>query len=393
MSELTQDEAVGQPSKKQMPRGRKKVLLIISFVFIAIAIVWAAMYFIFWQHEEDTDDAYVNGNLIQVTPQVTGTVAEVRVEDTDVVNAGQTVVVLDKADQELAFERAKNQLISIVRGYEQQGASLKQANAEIQLQKSNLAKAQDDLQRRLSLQGTDAISAEEISHAKAAVSNTQAAFGAAQAKASAVMATLGHEALAEKPEVKTAITHLKEAWLNLQRMELKAPEAGQVARRNVQVGQKIAVGSPLMAIVPLSHVWVDANFKEVQIAKMRIGQPVTLTADIYGNKVVYHGKVQGLSAGTGSAFSLLPAQNATGNWIKVVQRVPVRIALDKKDLEQHPLRIGLSMKVMVDTKNQQGKSIGAVAVRSSVEKTAALTPSLNEADAIVADILQQYAPK
>ncbi|MEO4009079.1 HlyD family efflux transporter periplasmic adaptor subunit, partial [Chromobacterium piscinae] len=207
------------------------------------------------------------------------------------------------------------------------------------------------------------------------------------------LALVGKDELAHQPAVKAAASRLKEAWLALQRTEIKSPVNGTVARRNVQVGQRVAAGTPMMAVVPLEHLWVDANFKEGQLAKIRIGQPVELKSDLYGGKVVYHGKVQGLSAGTGSAFSLLPAQNATGNWIKVVQRVPVRIALDPKDLQEHPLRVGLSIDAVVDTSNQDGKSLAEAAPATVVSEHNGTLPDLKQADKLVAEILAANAGK
>ena len=260
------------------------------------------------------------------------------------------------------------------------------------LRKADLARAQADLRRRESLAGTEAVSGEELSHARAAVVQAQAALKAVEAEEVSAQAALGNNIpLRQQPAVQTVISHIKDAWLNLQRTQIRSPISGQIAKRNVQVGQRIAQGTPMMAVVPLSELWVDANFKESQLRKMKIGQPVEMTADLYGSKVVYHGKVMGLSAGTGSAFSLLPAQNATGNWIKVVQRVPVRISLDAKELQQNPLRVGLSMTVKVDIAEKgSGKAMIAEAERNT---TLPETESVDwkAADALVDKIFEQYA--
>ena len=258
------------------------------------------------------------------------------------------------------------------------------------MQQANLKKAQADLARRMTLAGTDAISDEEIAHARSAVETAQAGLTAAHAQEQQSKAALGRESLREQPAVQTAMSHMKDAWLNLERTHIKAASDGQVARRNVQVGQKVAAGSPMMAIVPLNNLWVDANFKENQLSKLRLGQPVSLVSDLYGDKVVFHGKVLGLSAGTGSAFSVLPAQNATGNWIKVVQRVPVRIQLDAKELAEHPLRIGLSMKATVDISNQQGAAVATATVKDKTLATAAATDRFTDVDAAINSILSSY---
>lgn len=340
---------------------RKRHLILLTLLFILIGLGFAAMYFFVWQHEESTDDAYVNGHTVQITPQISGTVQAVTVEDTHFVKAGQVLVRLDDSDVQLAYERAKSELINAIRQNQQQTAAVHQAQAQVHARQVQLERLQSDLQRRESLAGTDAISAEELNHARAAVAEAQAALEAAQAQDRAAQAALGNDVpLRQQPAVLMAISHVKEAWLNLQRTKIKAPIDGQIAKRNIQVGQKVAPGTPLMAVVPLHNVWVDANFKETQLANLRVGQPAKITADIYGSDVTYHGHIVGLSAGTGSAFALLPAQNATGNWIKVVQRLPVRIALDPKELAEHPLRVGLSMTVEVDTSNKDGETMLSV---------------------------------
>lgn len=373
-------------------RSRKRRLTIVTLMFIIIALGFVLAYFLFWQHEEETEDAYVAGHLVQITPQVAGTVRKVMVDDTDVVKKGDVLLALDDSDFQLAYDRAQNELIQAIRQNRQQTAGNAQAKAQVLVRKAELARAQADLGRREALAGTDAVSGEELSHARAAVVQAQAALKAVEAEEAAAQAVLGGNVpLKQQPAVQTAITHIKDAWLNLQRTQIRSPMAGQVAKRNVQVGQRLAPGTPLMAVVPLQNLWVDANFKESQLRKMKIGQPVEMTADLYGDKVVYHGKVMGLSAGTGSAFSLLPAQNATGNWIKVVQRVPVRISLDAHELKNNPLRVGLSMTVKVDIAQAgSGKSMTAAA-----EKNHALpeteTTDWAAVDALIEQIFEKYA--
>lgn len=373
-------------------RKRGRNLAVITLLFILIAVVVALAYFLFWQYEEETEDAYVAGHLVQITPQVTGTVRKVMYDDTDVVKKGDVLVALDDSDFQLAYERAQNELIQAIRQNKQQTAVNSKAKAQVLLRKAELAKAQADLRRREALSGTDAISGEELSHARAAVVQAQAALKAVEAEETSAQAALGNNIpLRQQPAVQTAISHIKDAWLNLQRTQIRAPMNGQIAKRNVQVGQRIAQGSPMMAVVPLSNLWVDANFKESQLRQMKIGQPVEMTADLYGNKVVYHGRVMGLSAGTGSAFSLLPPQNATGNWIKVVQRVPVRISLDAKELQANPLRVGLSMKVKVDISGAgSGKNMTAAADKN-VASPETEGVDWAAADALIDKIFEKYA--
>lgn len=345
--------------------------------------------FLWWQHEEETEDAYVAGRVVQVTPQKGGTVRKVLHDDTDAVKKGDVLAVLDDDNDVLAYERAKNELVQAVRQNRRQNAATSQAGAQVALRRADLARAQDDLRRRSALAESGAVSAEELAHARTAVSQAQAAVKAALAEESSARAALGGDvSLREQPEVQTAIGRLKDAWLNLRRTQVRAPADGQVAKRSVQVGQQVAAGAPLMAVVPLSDVWVDANFKETQLRHMKIGQPAELVSDLYGKQIVYRGRVAEFSAGTGSAFSLIPAQNATGNWIKVVQRVPVRIVLNREDVDRHPLRIGLSMTVKVDTS----------AAGAPVSKTpGAALPEMestdwSEVDRTVDEILGQSAP-
>ena len=392
MSETaTPTPAAAAATHTKKPLRRKRNLTVLTLVFIAIALGFALMYFWVWQHQQSTDDAYVGGHVVQITPQIGGTVQSVAVDDTQAVKTNQLLVKLDDSDMQLAYERAQNDLINAIRQNQQQTAVSSQSRAQVTAQKAQLARLQSDLKRRQSLAGTDAISAEEISHARAAVVEAQAALNAAEAQEKAAQATLGQNIpLRQQPAVLSAVSRLKDAWLNLQRTQIHAPMDGQIAKRNVQVGQKVAPGTPMMAVVPLHNLWVDANFKESQLANMRVGQAATVYADIYGSKVKYQGKVVGLSAGTGAAFSLLPAQNATGNWIKVVQRVPVRIELDAQQLAEHPLRVGLSMSVEVDTENQSGSQMTAVPAPNTATQMA--TVDWQPVEGIINTIFSQYAP-
>lgn len=381
-------KAMPHKLKKSPLGGRGRRLLAATFVFVCIGLAFLLMYLLVWRHEQGTDDAYVNGHLVQITPQIEGTVQKVTVDDTQTVKANQVLVALDSSDMQMEFERAQDELINAIRQNQQQTAQTGQASAQVLAQRADLSRLELDYKRRQGL--GDAISAEELSHARAAVAEAKANLNATLAQEAAAKAVIGHDIpLREQPAVLTAISHIKDAWLNLQRTQIHAPMAGQIAKRSVQVGQKVAAGTPLMAVVPLDNLWVDANFKESQLANMRIGQPAILTADTYSGKVKYHGKVVGLSAGTGAAFSLLPAQNATGNWIKVVQRVPVRISLDPKDLVKHPLRVGLSMDVEVNTRDQSGKEITAA---SNINQEHALADvDWTPVNQLIDHIFAQYA--
>ena len=335
------------------------------------------------RNQESTDNAYVQGNVIQITPQIGGTVTAILADDTDFVKAGQPLVKLDAADAKMTLDLAEANLAQAVRQVRNLYANNTTLEAQITVRDSDIGKAQneidrlrDDLARRQSLIGIGAVSAEEISHVQAQIS--QAQNGLASAKAASLAArnqlqsarTLTDNTQVQNhPSVVAAAAKVREAFLTLHRATLPAPVDGYIAKRTVQLGQRIAPGTPLMSVVALGAPWVDANFKEVQLRTIRIGQSATLTADVYGKKVEYQGTVVGMGAGTGAAFSLLPAQNATGNWIKVVQRVPVRIALDPAQVSAHPLRIGLSMEVTVDVKSQDGKSLAEGGQAASAVQT------------------------
>ena len=316
----------------------------VALLAISYSLYWAQVL----RYHQGTDDAYVGGNVVQITPQISGTVVGIGADDTQFVKAGQALVRLDQADAKVALDQAEAQLARTVRDVRTLFATTSQLDAAVQLRQSDLDAAQRDLVRRQQLGSTGAISGEELQHARDAVKSAQASLLAAQQQLAATRARVDNTTLEDHPQVRDAAAAVRNAYLQLSRTELPAPVAGFVARRNVQLGQRVGPGAALMAVVPLDQVWVDANFKEPQLARMRVGQPVKLTADLYGTKILYHGTVAGFGAGTGSAFSLLPAQNATGNWIKIVQRVPVRITLDAREVAAHPLQIGLSMKADVD---------------------------------------------
>jgi membrane fusion protein (multidrug efflux system) len=368
---------------------RKRMMTLLVIVILLAAIAYGLYYFLVARFHETTDDAYVNGNVVQITPQVTGTVIAVNADDTQTVKVGDPVVVLDRADARVALQQAEANLAQVVRQVRGLYVDDNQYQAQVAVRQSDLSRALDDLRRRLTVAQTGAVSAEEISHARDAVRSAQAALDAAQQQLAANRALTANTTITDHPNVMAAAARVRDAYLNNARNTLPAPVTGYVAKRSVQVGQRVSPGNPLMAVVPLNGVWVDANFKEGQLRHMRIGQPVELTADVYGSSVVYHGKVVGFSAGTGAAFSLLPAQNATGNWIKVVQRLPVRIELDPRELDKHPLRIGLSMLADVDIKDESGGQLGNA--QNTVYQTRVFDKYGDEADAEIARIIAQNA--
>ncbi len=384
---------------------RRKALLALAVVVLVAGAAWGAYEWLIASHNENTDNAYVQGNVIQITPQTGGTVTAILADDTDYVQAGAPLVRLDPADARVALAHAEAALAQTVRQVRtiyvndaalQEQVRLREADAT--RARTDVTRTSDILQRRQKLAGNGAVSQEELHQAQAQHDAARAALAAAEAAIAAAREQLAsNQALTQgvplerHPNVLAAAAKLREAYLAERRTVLPAPVAGYVARRSVQLGQRVAAGTPLMSVVPAEQMWVDANFKENQLRNLRLGQPATLTADLYGGKVEYHGRVAGLGMGTGSAFALLPAQNATGNWIKVVQRVPVRIALDPKELRAHPLRVGLSMLVDVDTSDRGGPMLAEQPRTEPVAQTGVYADLDRGAEAEVARIIAANA--
>ncbi|MDE2400428.1 MAG: efflux RND transporter periplasmic adaptor subunit [Burkholderiales bacterium] len=383
------------------PQQRKKSLTVIA-VAVAIAVLgWGGHYWFTGRYVEHTDNAYVQANVVQITPQVGGTVLAIGADDTDRVKAGQTLVKLDDADARVALDQAEAQLAQTVRevrtlfaNNQTLQAQVTAREAEVSKALNDVARAQDDVSRRAPLLASGAVGQEEFNHVTAQLSTAKSALAAARSGQAAAQEQLGSNqsltdgtSVAQHPNVARAAARVREAYLALKRVDLPAPVDGYVAKRSVQVGQRVQAGTPLMSLVTLDHPWVDANFKEGQLQRVRIGQPATLTADVYGQKVVFHGKVIGLGAGTGAAFALLPAQNATGNWIKIVQRVPVRVALNPDEVSKHPLRVGLSMDVELDVSDQNGPALAETPRSTPVASTAVFSALQHDADALVQRII------
>ncbi len=373
-----------EPAKKKSNRAR--YLIIATVVIVLLLIGYGVYWFIFLRHFENTDDAYVAGNVVQVTPQVGGTVVAINADDTELVQAGKPLVQLDGADAKVALDNATAQLAQAVREVRTLFVNNGTLNASIALRTADVERARHDVARRQELISTGAVSSEELDHARSALQTAQSALTAAREQLTSNQVLTDRTTVSRHPNVLRAAGQVQAAYLNYARTTLPAPITGYIAKRSVQVGQRVAPGMPLLSIVPLNALWVDANFKEVQIAKMRIGQPVTLHSDLYGSDVTFHGKVAGLAAGTGSAFALLPTQNASGNWIKVVQRVPVRITLDPQELAVHPLRIGVSMQVDTDIAQSGGNSLTSnqPARTTAAYQTTVFDNAGHEADALIA---------
>ena len=354
MSDQQTDTQTSSNNKSQQ---RKKGLSIFILLLLLIAIASAAYWFFFIKGFEETEDAYVSGNQVMVSAQVAGNIAKINVDNMDPVQAGDVLLELDDTNAKLSFEQAKSNLANAVRQISQLNYTVKQLKSAVRANEITLAQAQGNLNRRVQLVKDGAIDKESFQHAKEAVELAKANLTTSQNQLEANQALLLDGPLSEQPQIQSAVSNLKQAWLNLERTKIRSPIKGYVARRNAQVGQAVSVGGALMAVVTTDQMWLDANFKETQLTHMRIGQPVEIHFDLYGKDKTFDGKVVGIEMGTGSAFSLLPTQNATGNWIKVVQRVPVRIQLDPQQLIENPLRIGLSATVKVNVTDSQGETL------------------------------------
>jgi membrane fusion protein (multidrug efflux system) len=362
---------------------RRRVLLAVTGALLTVAVAALLWWKFVLSVRESTNDAYVAGHQVTISAQVPGTVVAVMVEDTQRVKAGDVLVRLDPADADTGLQRARAALAAAVRTVRGQTAAATEADALVVTRRVELANAQATLARREPLVAERAVSNEELTDARAAVARARAALEQAEAQARAAHAAVDGVAVPDNPAVQQARAAFREAWLNAHRNTIIAPVGGRVAQRTVQVGRHVQPGEPLMIIVPEDELWVDANFKETQLRHIRIGQAARVTADVYGRSVTYHGRVTGVSAGTGAAFALLPPQNASGNWIKVIQRVPVRIALDPKELAQHPLHIGLSTEVVVDIATPPGAVPTPAAAGTDVYALDAARVDA-EADAIIA---------
>jgi membrane fusion protein, multidrug efflux system len=375
------------------PGKRRRALLIVAAVFVLAALIWIALWVFVFSHREKTDNAYVGGNQVTISAQVPGTVVAILADDTQRVEAGQVLVRLDPTDAQVRLAQARSALAQAVRGVRQQTSSATGADAQVAASKLQLARLQADLQRRLPLLTLHAESPEVIQHLRDGVAEARAAVNAATAQAAAAHAATEGTDVEQNPAVMQARANFRAAWIAAQRNAILAPVSGYVAQRSVQLGNSVQPGQQLMTVVPLHDLWVDANFKESQLQHIRIGQPARVESDVYGGDVEFHGKVVGLGAGTGSAFSLLPAQNATGNWIKVVQRVPVRIALDDRELDKHPLRVGLSTEVTVDITDDRGAVLAQAPAHQPVAETSVYDRMMDKADDEARHIIQVNLPR
>lgn len=390
-TEINPQAAAVAPAAPKNGKRRKALLSLLAVVVIA-AIVWTIYYFTVLRWHEDTDDAYVQGNVVSITPQTTGTVVSIGADDGMKVVAGQVLVQLDPNDAKVAYEQSVANLASTVRQVRGLYSAVDAGQADMAARQVAVQQARADVKRRQGLVASGAVSAEELAHARDLLASAEATLSSSRGQLSRNRALVDATTVADQPQVQAAAGQLRQAYLNLQRAAIVAPVSGYVGKRTVQLGQRVQPGTTLMTIVPLEQVWVDANFKETQLHKMRIGQPVELHSDLYGSDVAYKGRIASLGLGTGSAFALLPAQNASGNWIKIVQRVPVRIELDPKQVVEHPLRLGLSMSVDVSLRDQNGAVLANATPSEPVLSTQAYAKQLADAEALIDKIIRDNLP-
>ncbi|ALN62374.1 hlyD secretion family protein [Lysobacter antibioticus] len=390
-TEINPQAAAAAAAPPSNGKRRKALLILLSVVAIA-AIAWGLYYMLVLRWHQDTDDAYVQGNVVSITPQTLGTVVSIGADDGMKVSAGQVLVQLDPNDAQVAYDQATANLANTVRQVRGLFSAVDAGQADLSARQVAVQKARADVKRREGLVAGGAVSAEELAHARDELAAAEAALSSSRGSLARNRALVDATTVAKQPQVAAAAAQLRQAYLNLQRAAIVAPVDGYVAKRSVQLGQRVQPGTALMTIVPLEQVWIEANFKETQLADMRIGQPVELHSDLYGSDVTYQGKLVSLGMGTGSAFSLLPAQNASGNWIKIIQRVPVRIEVEPKQLVEHPLRLGLSMHVDVGIRERGGAVLAAAPPAKPLLSTQAYAKQLSEADAVIANIVRDNLP-
>jgi membrane fusion protein (multidrug efflux system) len=386
-----EDTQASENQQDNNPRKRKVMLLALTVIVILASLgVWA-WHELYGRWSESTDDAYVNGNVVEITPQVTGTVVSIGADDGDLVREGQVLVQFDPNDSEVGLQSAQANLARTVRQVRGLYSNVDGMRAQVNAQEAEVQKAQENYNRRKNLAAGGAISQEELSHARDDLTSAQNALANARQQLKTTSALVDDTVVSSHPDVQSAAAQLRQAYLNNARSTLIAPVTGYVAKRTVQLGQRVQPGTALMAVIPLDQLWIDANFKETQLREMRIGQPVEIETDLYGSDVKYSGTIDSLGAGTGSAFALLPAQNATGNWIKIVQRVPVRIHVNAQELARHPLRVGLSTEVNVNLRDQSGPVLAQQPPQKASFSTQVYDRQLADADAMITRLIHEIS--
>ncbi len=384
-----QGQPITEPVNHRLSKKKMKLLILITTVFCLFGVL-VFCWWLFWgRFVKSTNDAYVQGNQVTLTPQVSGIVTSVNVDETQMVMEKQVLVCLDETDYRITLEAAQSRLGQVIRDVTEMFENVYALAAQFELRQAELFKAEVDYNDRRQVVSEGAVSDEELIHAEANYYAAKANVKSIKYQLMQAISAVQNTTISTHPLVETAKEDLRQAWVNLQRCTLRAPVTGIIAQKAVQVGESVNQLSPLLAIIPLDQLWINANFKETQLSKIRIGQPVTMTADMYGREVIYTGQVIGISSGSGAVFSPLPPQNATGNWIKIVQRIPVRIAINSDQLRRYPLWLGLSMNVKVDVRDTQGVRVPPPAVEKGLYVTDIFKTQIDGAEEIIEQILQK----
>jgi len=369
-------------------RKRRRILGGMCLAVVLLAIAATIVWIFIWQYEESTDDAYVHGNQVVITPQISGFITSLSVEDTELVEKNRVLVTLDKTDATLNLLRAESELAVAVRNVVGLFQRVGEFKAAKEMRKSEMIKAAQDYTHRKNLVQQGAVSKEDFEHSESFLVSAIAGVLFAEHQLKAAFAEVANTTVATHPMVDKAKEVYRRAWVDLKRCEVRAPVHGMVARKKAQVGESVSPNDPLLELIPLDQIWVEANFKEVDLQHIRLGQLAKVKADLWGDSFAYTGKVIGISAATGSVLSVLPPQNATGNWIKIVQRLPVRIALNPEEIEKHPLRLGVSMKVRIDTHDRSGKLIPSPPPDAPLFQTDVYNQQLEGAHAKIDEIIR-----
>ncbi|HEV2270899.1 MAG TPA: HlyD family efflux transporter periplasmic adaptor subunit [Steroidobacteraceae bacterium] len=380
---MTEQQPAKAPAKASNLLRRGLIVLAV----VVAAVLVGGYYALAVRYHVTTDDAYVNGNLVGLTPQIAGTVVAINTDETQYVRRGQVLVELDSRDEKIALAQAKASLAETVREVAQLFTEERRDAALVSAEQTQLSQSDEDLTRDRSLQAVHGVSLETLEHDENAVRSARAALQQAQASLASTQAEIAGTTPATHPRVLEAEANLRAAWLALDRTRVLAPLSGYVVRRSVELGEQVSSATQMLAVVPVTSMWIDANFKENQLGDLRIGQPVQVSVDMYGSHVQYHGKVLGVTAGTGSALAVLPTQNASGNWIKIVQRLPVRIGLQPAELARHPLFLGLSANIDVSVRHLDGSALSQVPAWPASQRTDVYKEQDSGADRMIDDIV------
>lgn len=365
----------------------KKWIAITTAIFLIAFLVFAIAWLVWWRFEEETDDAYVNGNMIMITPQQKGIITTILADNTQLVEEGQPILELDKDDYQIALNRAKADLGNTVRNVVQLFVKVKELEAKRDASRADFLRACLDYKHRSELVADQSVSLEDFEHSQTAAFSAFSLYREVELALDAARAQVGNTTVARHPEVERAKANLQSAFLDLHRCIVRAPARGIITQRKAQVGQWVQAADTLMSLVPLDQIWVDANYREVDLKNLRIGQTVHLESDMYGDEIIYHGKIIGLNPGTGSVFSILPPQNASGNWIKIIQRIPVKISLDMEEVKKFPLILGLSMTAKAFTHDRSGPRLSQTSVKKPIYQTNVYAQELNGVDEMIRKII------